>query len=284
MPRAKLNNLSAKEWVKRTKSVWSNQEVLREFQDVSKAIKYGVLLSKPKARDKLKLLHPATFAEEDIQKLIEFFTKEGEVVLDPFIGSGSTAIACMNTGRTCIGIELYPEWIEVTKKRLGIFAEKFNIIQGNVTEVIKTIPSESIDFIVTSPPYWGILSKVDHKTKKERLSKKLAKDYGNNPDDLSLIQSYEEFLNKLGDIFKEFYRVLKPKRYACIIVSDFRHRNKYYMFHADIGKILEKAGFILHGLINLIQDNKNLYPYGYPYTFVPNICNQFVLVAYKHEL
>ena len=39
---------------------------------------------------------------------------------------------------------------------------------------------------------------------------------------------------------------------------------------------MEEASFTLQGMIIIVQDNKRLYPYGYPFSYVPNICNQFV--------
>ena len=72
-PKNSLNELTNTRWMVETKSVW---------------------FSRPPQRDKLKAQHPATFAESDIVRLIEFFTKPGERVLDPFLGSGSTLVAC----------------------------------------------------------------------------------------------------------------------------------------------------------------------------------------------
>ena len=95
--RNKLNELDGKEWIKSTKSVW---------------------FSRPKARDKLKEQHPATYPEEDIEKLIEFFTKKGQTVLDPFLGSGSILIACHSTKRNGIGIELIDKWVDISTKRV----------------------------------------------------------------------------------------------------------------------------------------------------------------------
>ncbi|MEM4619505.1 MAG: DNA methyltransferase [Desulfurococcaceae archaeon] len=206
-----LNNLSAKEWVKRTKSVWIESSMLKNFTTIEKAMETGIIASFPKKRDPLKRLHPATFAEEDIEKLIEFFTKEGDIILDPFLGSGSITLACIKTNRKCIGIELYPEWVKIAKQRLGMFNQNCEIYQGDALDILPKLPTHSIDFVIISPPYWGILSKEDHKTKQERLSKNLKKDYGNNEKDLSLIKDFNVFLAKLKDIFIETYRVLKQK-------------------------------------------------------------------------
>ena len=46
----------------------------------------------------------------------------------------------------------------------------------------------------------------------------------------------------------------------------------------DIAKVVESVGFTLEGITVLVQDNKNLYPYGIPFAFVSNIHHQYILV------
>lgn len=282
----RLNNLDGKEWVKLTKSVWVEDSKTIPT-DINCAIQTGVLLSQSEPRDDLKKKHPATFPEKDVEKFISFFTKEGETVLDPFMGTGSSGIASLRLNRKFIGIELYPEWFEVAKQRIQSNQSLFQksdctLYLGDSWEVMKEkIPDSTVDFIVTSPPYWNILNKIDRKVKKERLSQNLATNYGFHKKDLAHAPSYQDFLERLKPYFLEMLRVLKPQRYVAVIVSDFRHRERYYLFHSDVAKLLEDVGFTIQGLIILVQNNKNLYAYGYPTTFVPNINNQFVIIARK---
>lgn len=280
----RLNDLNGKEWVKATKSVWINS-FKQDLYSLEDAMKHGILISEAPPRDELKKNHPATFSEKDVAKLIRFFTKAGELVLDPFLGSGSSAIASIMEGRHFIGIELYNEWVTLAQKRIertkNPYKVDIDIRQGEALKCLLEIPSGSIDFIVTSPPYWGILDKKDHKAKSERINKGLPTCYGNHKEDLSNVENYEEFLERLACHFREYYRILKPKKYTAIIVSDFRHRQEYYMFHAHVAEKLKNAGFVIQGLIILVQDNKKLYPYGYPSTYVPNISNQFIVVGRK---
>ncbi len=53
-----------------------------------------------------------------LMHLIELFSVQGQIVLDPFLGSGSTALACIRTNRSCIGIEINPEYIDIAEKRI----------------------------------------------------------------------------------------------------------------------------------------------------------------------
>jgi DNA modification methylase len=241
-----------------------------------------VWYSRPGARDRLKKLHPATFAEKDIERLICTFTKKGGRVLDPFLGSGSTLLACAATGRTGMGIELSAHWADIAAERLGNITSspKMDILTGDARDVLPNLQAGSFDFVVTSPPYFSILEKAkDHKSKAERRG--LATKYSVDPLDLGNLSGYGDFLGELGKVWRECHRILKPGKYICVVVTDFRDGPRYVMFHADVARTLEDAGFVPKGIVVLVQDNKALYPYGYPYSFVPNIHHQNVLIFRK---
>jgi len=284
----RLNDLSGREWLRLTRTVWWEDDADLPT-DFPEAMEKGVAVSLLPPRDSLKVLHPATFSEKDVGKLVKFFTKRGEVVLDPFMGVGSAGVATINLDRRFVGIELYPEWFEIAKRRLEQYAGvtefdggKCLLFQGDALTVMRTqIHSDSVDFIVTSPPYWNILKKADRKVRSSRLTKGLATEYGSAREDLGDIDDYGAFLEKLGTYFAEMHRVLRKRRYVAVIVMDFRHASRYYLFHADVAGLLESVGFVLQGLIVLVQPQRRLYPYGFPTAFVPNIHNSFVLIARK---
>jgi DNA modification methylase len=264
-PRNRLNDLSNREWMIATKSFW---------------------LSQTPPRSALKTQHPATFSERDVARLIRLFTKAGGRVLDPFVGSGSTLIACAQTERFGVGIELSPEWAQVARERLqaegGPEGAAQEVIQGDAREVLPTLPPESFDLLLTSPPYWSMLrKKPGPKAQAERVSRGLATHYSEAPGDLGNITDYEAFLRTLGGLFALARPALKPGAYACVIVSDFRHGKRFVLHHADVAHTLEAVGYELKGLTILAQDNKGLYMLGIPYAFVSNIHHQTILIHQK---
>lgn len=270
-PRNQLNDLTAKEWIPETVSVWNQR---------------GLGAGHPDAQ--IERQHPAPFSFTDVGRLIRFFTKKGHTVLDPFVGVGSTLKACAIDERHGIGIELNPEFAELSRQRLATEVRDMfstvdgqRILEGDARDHLPTLMDESVDFVVTSPPYWSILKKVDHKVRQERTGKGLAKDYGEHERDLAKIESYDDFLRELAAIFGECARVLKRGRYMAIIVSDFRDKSKYIMFHADLARALEAYGMEMRGLKVLYQRHKKVFPYGYPYSYVPNIHNQYILILQK---
>ena len=289
-PPNRLNDLTGREWLPATRSAFIDgvespyrrltwDHILGGEEQGSCAV-----LSQPAARSSTKKAHPATFPESDARRLVRLFTRRGQAVLDPFAGSGSTAVACIDEHRAFIGFELYEKWGEVARDRIrgdGDGSDRLSAVIHiqDALAGMSQMPDNAVDFILTSPPYWSILQKKDHKAKAERNG--LDTEYGDDPADLGNVREYPVFLDALTCHFRAWHRVLRARGYAAVVVSDFRHAQRYYAFHAHVGERLEQAGFVQQGLIVLVQDNKRLYPYGFPSTYVPNICNQFVVVARK---
>jgi DNA modification methylase len=268
--RNKLNELTSKEWIAETKSFW--------FQKG---------LGTSHAHAEIERLHPAPFSYRDVSRLIRFFTKEGEQVLDPFLGVGSTLKACALHGRRGVGIELMPTWAELAKLRLDRELDEAprdsaaaqEIVIDDVRVALPRIAGGRFQLVVTSPPYWKILSKApDHKTL-ERVAVGLATTYGEDTRDLGNVASYEEFLTELVAIFAECERVTSPGGHLAIVVGDFRHGSTFIPFHADLARDLPtKSGWVLQAVNVILQNHKRLFPYGYPYAYVPNIHHQYLLI------
>ncbi len=271
-----LNDLTGKEWLPETKSYF--------FQK-------GLGSSHPDAQ--IEKLHPAPFSFQDIEKLILFFTKRDMVVLEPFGGVGSTAKACELTQRKCISIELSEKYHNLSIQRLEKevckgASKNHEFINGDSCEILRNLDTNSVDFMVTSPPYWGILNKQDRKVKENRVVNNLDTKYSDSDLDLGNVTDYNEFLDILKNkIFMQCARILKTNRYMCIVVSDFRDKGEYISFHSDLiaslnhAKIEDGGTLILQGTKILIQNHKSLLPYGYPCSYVENIHHQYVLIFRK---
>ena len=264
-----LNDLTGKEWLPLTKSFWMQTGLGANHEHAQ-----------------IEKQHPAPYGFKDISKLILFFTKKGDVVLDPFSGVASTSKACALTGRKSVGTELTKKWVDLSKERLKKEVPNSKgqeIINGDSRIELKNFKDEYFDFMVTSPPYWQILNKkLDHKTK-ERVKNGLSKKYSENKDDLGNIIDYPEFLSELKNIFSECYRVLKNKKYTAVVVSDFRHKSDFIPYHIDVIKLMQELNFELKGITILAQNHKSLKPYGYPYAYVQNIHHQYILIFRKND-
>lgn len=266
--RNQLNDLNASEWIGETVSVWTQR---------------GLGAKHPDAQ--IERQHPAPFSFTDVSRLIRFFTKKGEVVLDPFVGVGSTLKACAIERRKGIGFELNTRYVKLARSRLRKELNRHStsnaeqtIKTGDARVLVRALPKDSVDFVVTSPPYWNILHKEDHKAKQERRRCDLDTRYSDDKRDLGNIADYSEFVRELSGILGECGRALKPKKYLALIVSDFREKSRFIMFHADLADALKQHQLQMRGLTVLYQRHKRVFPYGYPFAYVPNIHHQFILI------
>jgi DNA modification methylase len=210
------------------------------------------------------------------------------MVLDPFVGVGSTLKAAAVEGRRGIGIELNKKYADLARIRLETelpeefpFRNKQKVIKGDARSVIPNLGANSVKLVVTSPPYWNILHKEDHKARQERLAHGLDTRYSEDAADLGNIDCYGDFLRALADTLALTRRCLVDGGYLCLVVGDFRQKSQYVMFHADIAREMQARGFTLKGLSILYQRHKRVFPYGFPYSYVPNLHHQYIVILAK---
>jgi len=85
----------------------------KEFKLAPNSNKHGDVW---KIGQELKNPHPAPFPEELVERIISSTT--GDLIMDPFVGSGTTPLVAKKLGRSFIGVDISPEYVEMTKKRL----------------------------------------------------------------------------------------------------------------------------------------------------------------------
>lgn len=292
-PSNELNELTGEEWLYFTKSVWTTAYPSELGHDLRRA-------------------HGANKPPRLMARLVEFFTRTGELVLDPFAGVGGTLLgaAIARGPRRAIGIELDPRWVTVFAETVAALraedggrgprladleasdpggARSFDpsgieLRLGDARAILPTIETGSIDFVATDPPYnvqlpmtmaGGRLaeSHANRRTDYAMVSE-LAGDLANLPD-------YPAFLDAMGGILGEVHRVLRPGRYAVLIVRDAYQGGRYLFTAADLAARAGAAGLVPKGDIAWYQAGTRLRPYGYPRSFVPNIAHQHILVLRK---
>ena len=260
----RLNDLSAKEWVKATRS-WFTCDGRRE--DITPDIER----------------HPASFPPEVPERFILFFTRPGQTVLDPFVGSGSTLVACLRTARRGIGIELSERYAESARRRLGQppaeGAPEQSVICADAADLL-SLGLGPVDYLITSPPYWNMLRQSRGRaesTHKARAARGLDLAYSDDPRDLGNLGDYEAYLDALTGVLRQAAELLTPGRYATVIVQNIR---------TPAGEMAPLAWDLAARLRQFLrlkqetlwcQDKKRLACWGYPSAFVSNVHHHYCL-------
>lgn len=99
-PRGKESTISREQFLEWTKSVW---------------------VFNPESAKRVG--HPAPFPVELPYRLIQLYTYKGDIVLDPFMGSGSTALAALKAGRKFVGYEIHPRYVELAERRIAAWRQ-----------------------------------------------------------------------------------------------------------------------------------------------------------------
>lgn len=255
--RNKLNDLSSKEWIKFQKS-W--------------------FVHDPPPRRKDVRQHPAKFPETLAQQFIEFFTKQGQNVLDPMAGTGSTLVACVRSGRHGYGIELNPDYAQVAREVLadeeGATASELYTGDARQLHSFKIPP---IDYVFTSPPYWDMLHAKGAQTqRKRRASSELDVVYSSDPADVGNIGNYTDFIDALVAIYVELKTVLKERAYLTIILKNIKKGGRIYPLAWDLARELSGI-FTLKDEKIWCQDDIRLHPYGMGNAWVSNTFHHYCL-------
>lgn len=235
--------MTAKEWLKSQLGVW---QFFYEGRDV---------------RD--KNLHPATFPISLSKKVIELFTHAGELVLDPFVGSGTTLIAACDLSRNAVGFDLQKHYIELCAKRLSRESSMFSTanqvaVQDDARNIPAYLAPESISLIWTSPPYANLLNRRRaNKSRRNRNNEQLGKieQYSQDTRDLGILE-LEAYTSEMGEIFARLLPLLKPKGHCVINVPDMWWENQRITIHISLVEELRRRGYELRNVI--IWDRTNV--------------------------
>lgn len=171
------------------------------------------------------------------------FSKERDLVLDPFCGSGTTLIVAAHLKRKCIGIEINSHIAQLAKLNLeqqtldfdngelSSWLKQQEIIIGDSTKLLDIgFQPESFDFSFAHPPYWELV--------------KYSEEYGSVDGDLSNETSLEGFLQKLEMVFSGVFHLLKKGRFFCVLIGeDFKKGGKTIPLDFYAMQVGMKVGF-----------------------------------------
>jgi len=259
--------LGGAEWLKNSFSIWRDMP-----------------------RDGDRKSHPASFPVSLVKRILDCYANGADsLILDPFVGSGSTLLAATAEGMRSIGLDVNEKFKSVFLNRLGLFDNlkkeganniwRYEICDArDCTSFFKAVQANSIDLCITSPPYWDILNRRRSSDGKEAIA------YSDCDSDIGNIPSYEGFLSALGDVAQNIDKALKHRGYFILNVMDLRKGSRFYPLHQDSSVVVqERSGLVLNDIIvwDRQGDYNSMRPLGYPHKFIINKVHEYLLVFRK---
>ncbi|MHA1911332.1 MAG: DNA methyltransferase [Candidatus Kariarchaeaceae archaeon] len=196
------------------------------------------------------------FSEELVEYFLEKYTRNKQIVLDPFVGFGTTLFTAAAMGRKAIGIEYDQERFSYIKKVIDKKEMKdIEIIAGDALK-LEEYSLQEIDFSITSPPY---MNKTD--------SEFPLTAYTTNG-------SYNDYLNGIKEVYRQLNNLLKKGSFAVIEVANLKKKLSYgeevTTLAWDIGREISKVMHFV-GEIIVSWDGENTgrgtYGYGYDHSY-----------------
>ncbi|MFM8395515.1 MAG: DNA methyltransferase, partial [Acidobacteriota bacterium] len=151
------------------------------------------------------------------------YTKAGDIVLDPFLGSGTTLIECRRLGRHGIGLDLKEPLTRAVRRRVSAEENPFDIktsilhtdsgdIDGSsrkIRRALRPLGREEVQLAILHPPYHSIIR------------------FSDSPQDLSNCASTSEFLERFGQVVDLTTRFLERKRYLVLVIGDIYEKGTW---------------------------------------------------------
>lgn len=253
-----INCMTAKEWIKSQLGVWRFGFENRDIRD--------------------KTLHPATFPIALAKKCIELFTHKGELVLDPFVGSGTTLVAAHDLDRNAVGFDLQEKYTKLAESRLNtdnLFnSSKQVAVCDDSRNISKYFAPGTLSLILTSPPYANLLNRKRlNKSRRgvERKNEQYLKveQYSQDSRDLGIL-SLEDYANQMAHIYGRLLPLLRPKAHCVINVPDMWWENQRITIHIAVVEALRKVGYELRNTIIWDRTNivNNIGIFGWPSNYI----------------
>lgn len=257
-PKGYLSCIEAKDWMKNQIGVWQFMYEPRDVRD--------------------KKVHPAVFPIAMAKRVIEQFTHKGELVIDPFVGSGTTLVAAQDLGRNAVGFDLKQEYVDLANSRVVSHSEDLPCQQFAICDdarnISKRIAPGTVKLAFTSPPYANILnrerknkSRRDDLRENEQFGK--VEQYSQDPRDLGILEA-AAFEDAISEIFREMKPIFNEKAHVLINITDAWIDGKRVPLHINIVNAMRDAGYEFRNTI--IWDRRNLVNrigiFGWPSSYI----------------
>ena len=262
------------------------EKLVFEPFSVASNIEDSYVIESKSKMDEIGLKHPAPFSYIDIKEICLRNGIKNKTILDPFLGVGSTIIGCFENNK-CIGIELNKEYVNLTYQRYELLNLPKKIKDNLIVcgdSFIEVPRIENFDIVITSPPYFNILKNKTTGVRSDGSQSRQGIEYYSEDDkDVGNISEYSAYLESIKSIFNECYKKTNNGGEFYLVISDFTVNKKEKDVHSDMIRLMNEIGYYYCGTSYIRQNQKVIYPFGYPFKIVLNHIFQYVIKFKKYE-
>lgn len=271
-----LNDLSGKEWNHFINSVINTNYTTN---------------GKDSCAHHIRKIHPTPKPPKLMKEIIEFFSKENEIIFDYFMGVGGTLLGAGMCSRRAVGIDLERKYIDAYKEaatEMGV--PVFDCVEGDCMEILaddnkmqSLLGNEKISLVLIDPPYGNMMSRK--KTGADiKVYGNVATPFTSSDEDFGNLDIYN-FYDKLKESIQLILPYVKKKGYVVIFIKDLQpNKKETNLLHAKIVETLNDIQELNYkGLKIWADQTAKLFPYGYPFSYVSNQIHQYILVFRKEK-
>ncbi len=179
------------------------------------------------------------FVPQIPHQLFTRYTKKGDWILDPFMGSGTSLIEAQRMGRNSIGIELQDNVAREAARRISTeknevckaYAFIGNSRRTDIEKMLRTAGAEKVQFVIMHPPYWDIIK------------------FSDDPNDLSNAADLDDFLHSFAEVIDNTTRVLERQRYCAVVIGDKYADSRIVPLGFHCMNLFLERGFILKAIL-----------------------------------
>lgn len=237
----------------------------------------------------IRKIHPSPKPPQLMKQIIEFFTKENEIVFDYFMGVGGSLLGSSLSNRRAIGIDLSDKFINAykeaneylnLKEQITIQADSIEFLKQN--QLQKYLNNEELSLILIDPPYGDMLSRPKTGEAVKKGGDTSATPFTDSELDLGNM-TWDNFLKVFHESIINAMKHLKSKGHIVIFIKDLQPKDKELnLLHADIIRDLNTIDNLKYLGTKIWADQSvNLYPYGYPFSYVSNQIHQYIMIFRK---
>ena len=267
-PDNRLNDLTGREWL-----YWTRSVINRPYP--------------ANCQHALRRAHGGQKPPDLCADLIRVFSKRGQRVLDPFMGVGGVLLGAAQAGRSAVGVEINPDWIEIYREVCRREGLPEMITHAGDASVVLAGVEGPFDLVLTDVPYWNMDVARRSKGTYKRVGEAARPAPATRLGEFGSASGYPDkadWLAAMERVFRLATARLKAGGYLLSFIGDMYVAGAYHALSAELAAMLSGIEPLVWQANLIWYDvSKKLHIYGYRYRYIPSLVHQNVLVFRKQE-